>query len=49
MHFINNCQQEKTMRYREHYTIQPTARKWLDVALAMAIGVGLALLLVYGV
>jgi hypothetical protein len=37
------------MRYREHYTIQPTARKWLDVALATAIGVGLALLLVYGV
>jgi len=37
------------MRYREHYTIQPTARKWADIALATAIGIGLALLLVYGV
>ena len=37
------------MRYREHYTIQPIARKCLDIALATAIGVGLALLLVYGV
>jgi hypothetical protein len=37
------------MRYREHYTIQPIARKWLDITLAAAIGVGLALLLVYGV
>ena len=37
------------MRYREHYTIQPAARKWADIALAVAIGLGLALLLVYGV
>ena len=33
---------ESIMRYREHYTIQPTARKWADIVLAVAIGVGLA-------
>jgi len=27
---------------REHYTIQPTARKWADIALAITIGIGLA-------
>ena len=38
-----------TMRYREHYTIQPTIRKWADVALAVAIGFGLAILFFFGV
>ena len=28
------------MRYREHYTIQPVTRKWADIALAVAIGLG---------
>jgi hypothetical protein len=37
------------MRYREHYTNEPVTRKWADIALATAIGIGLALLLVYGV
>lgn len=37
------------MRYREHYTIQPTTRKWADLALALAIGVGLAFFLFMGV
>jgi hypothetical protein len=37
------------MRYREHYTIQPTSRKWADVALALAIGVGLAFFFFMGV
>lgn len=37
------------MRYREHYTIQPIARKWADIALAVAIGVGLAVLFFMGV
>ena len=37
------------MSYREHYTIQPTARKWVDLALALAIGVGLAFFLFMGV
>ena len=37
------------MRYREHYTIQPTARKWADLALAVAIGLGLATLFFFGV
>lgn len=37
------------MRYREHYTIQPVARKWADLALALAIGVGLAFFLFMGV
>lgn len=34
------------MRYREHYTIQPVTRKLADIALALAIGVGLAVALV---
>ena len=37
------------MRYREHYTIQPTTRKWADIALAIAIGVGLAFFFFMGV
>jgi hypothetical protein len=37
------------MRYREHYTIQPTIRKWADIALAVAIGLGLATLFFLGV
>jgi len=37
------------MRYREHYTIQPTTLKWADLALALAIGVGLAFFLFMGV
>ena len=37
------------MRYREHYTIQPTTRKCADLALALAIGVGLAFFLFMGV
>jgi len=37
------------MRYREHYTIQKTIRKWADIALAVAIGVGLAVLFFIGV
>jgi len=36
------------MRYREHYTIQPTARKWADIVLAVAIGVGLAFFFLMG-
>ena len=36
------------MRYREHYTIQPTIRKWAEIALAVAIGVGLAVLFFMG-
>ena len=36
------------MRYREHYTIQPVYRKWADIALAVAIGVGLAFLFFMG-
>lgn len=34
---------------REHYTIQPTTRKWADIALAIAIGVGLAFFFFMGV
>ena len=34
---------------REHYTIQPTIRKWAEIALAVAIGVGLAFFLFMGV
>ena len=37
------------MRYREHYTIQPTIRKWADIALAVAIGLGLAFFFFMGV
>jgi len=37
------------MRYREHYTIQPTARKWADIALAIAIGIVMAFFLFMGV
>ena len=37
------------MRYREHYTIQPITHKWADLALALAIGVGLAFFLFMGV
>jgi hypothetical protein len=37
------------MRYREHYTIQPTTRKWAEIALALAIGVGLAFFFFMGV
>ena len=37
------------MRYREHYTIQPAARKWADIALATAIGIGLAFFFLMGV
>jgi len=37
------------MRYREHYTIQPTTRKWADIALAVAIGLGLAFFFLMGV
>jgi uncharacterized protein (DUF2062 family) len=37
------------MRYREHYTIQPAIRKWADIALAVAIGVGLAFFFFMGV
>jgi hypothetical protein len=37
------------MRYREHYAIQPVTRKWADIALALAIGVGLAFFLFMGV
>jgi hypothetical protein len=33
------------MRYREHYTIQPVTCKWADIALAVAIGLGLAFFL----
>jgi len=36
------------MRYREHYTIQPVYRKWADIALAVAIGVGLAFFFLMG-
>jgi len=36
------------MRYREHYTIQSTIRKWADIALAVAIGLGLATLFFIG-
>ena len=36
------------MRYREHYTIQPTIRRWADIALAVAIGLGLATLFFLG-
>ena len=36
------------MRYREHYTIQPTTRKWAEIALAVAIGLGLAILFFMG-
>ena len=36
------------MRYREHYTIQPTTRKWAEIALAVTIGLGLATLLFLG-
>ena len=36
------------MRYREHYTIQPTIRKWAEIALAVAIGVGLSTLFFLG-
>ena len=36
------------MRYREHYTIQPTIRKWAEIALAVANGVGLAILFFMG-
>jgi len=36
------------MRYREHYTIQPIIRKWAEIALAVAIGVGLAILFFMG-
>ena len=34
---------------REHYTIQPTTRRWAEIALAVAIGVGLAFFLFMGV
>ena len=34
---------------REHYTIQPTARTWAEITLAVAIGVGLAFFLFMGV
>jgi len=34
---------------REHYTIQPTIRKWSEIALAVAIGLGLATLFFLGV
>jgi len=37
------------MRYSEHYTIQPTIRKWAEIALAVAIGLGLATLFFFGV
>ena len=37
------------MRYREHYTIQPVIRKWADIALAVTIGIGLAVLFFIGV
>lgn len=37
------------MRYREHYTIQPVYCKWADIALAIAIGGGLAFFLFMGV
>ena len=37
------------MRYREHYTVQPAIRKWADIALAVAIGLGLAILFFFGV
>jgi hypothetical protein len=33
---------------REHYTIQPTIRKWAEIALAVAIGFGLATLFFLG-
>ena len=34
---------------REHYTIQPTIRQWAEIALAVAIGLGLATLFFLGV
>ena len=34
---------------REHYTIQPVHRKWADIALAVLIGIGLAVLFFIGV
>jgi len=36
------------MRYREHYTIQPATRRWAEIALAVAIGLGLAVLFFFG-
>ena len=36
------------MRYREHYTVQPAIRKWAEIALAVAIGLGLAILFFMG-
>ena len=36
------------MQYREHYTIQPVTRKWAEIALAVAIGLGLATLFFFG-
>jgi len=36
------------MRYREHYTVQPAIRKWAEIALAVAIGLGLATLFFLG-
>ena len=36
------------MRYREHYTVQPAICKWADIALAVAIGLGLAILFFIG-
>ena len=36
-------------KMREHYTIQPVYRKWADIVLAVAIGVGLAFFFFMGV